>query len=472
MLNNTLKIGIQWFFLLFVALVFAVVIVKGGIMVGAILIILPPALGFLYWVFKKPEVGIYAVYVAGFFVNGITRYLPGPFGLAIDGLLVITILAYVFDHRKNDQKWFQNLAVILSFLWFLYTVLQLFNPEALSKQAWFFAMRGVSLYQLLFIPLLLLLKDKVKHLKRLIDIFLYISIAATFWAFKQKYIGLDRFEQYWIDTIGYNTHVLMGKLRTFAFYSDAGQFGASAAQAGLLSMVLALTLPEKRVKYWTISLICLYGMLLSGTRGALFVPLSGFMMFLMISKNIKMLSLGGIAFVLIFIGLKYTNIGQSNELIRRMRTALDPNDASLQVRLENQRVLSAYMVNRPFGGGIGSAGGWGKRFTPGTYLADTELDSWYVKIWAEGGIVGLLLFILMVLTILFVGMYNISFIHDKTTQAYLLALCSTYFGVLIASYGNQIFGQSPTCFVMYIAMLYLTLGKQLNPVNESKEIAN
>jgi hypothetical protein len=40
----------------------------------------------------------------------------------------------------------------------------------------------------------------------------------------------------------------------------------------------------------------------------------------------------------------------------------------------------------------------GTRFSPGTFLAVTALDSWYVKIWAECGVVGLYVHIGMLLT--------------------------------------------------------------------------
>jgi len=38
----------------------------------------------------------------------------------------------------------------------------------------------------------------------------------------------------------------------------------------------------------------------------------------------------------VYIFFAHTTIGQGNAEIRRMRTAFDPNEASLQVRLENQ----------------------------------------------------------------------------------------------------------------------------------------
>jgi hypothetical protein len=59
---------------------------------------------------------------------------------------------------------------------------------------------------------------------------------------------------------------------------------------------------------------------------------------------------------------KFTMIANGNDQVRRMRTAFDPNDASLQVRLDNQKILKGYLDSRPFGGGIGHAGDKAQRF--------------------------------------------------------------------------------------------------------------
>jgi hypothetical protein len=52
-----------------------------------------------------------------------------------------------------------------------------------------------------------------------------------------------------------------------------------------------------------------------------------------------------------------------------MRTAFDPNDASLQVRLDNQKILKGYLAVRPLGGGIGHAGDKAQRFLPNAFLS-------------------------------------------------------------------------------------------------------
>ena len=89
-------------------------------------------------------------------------------------------------------------------------------------------------------------------------------------------------------------------------------------------------------------------MMISGTRSALAVPFAGFTLFIILSKQIKMIAAGAIMLAGVFIFLNYTHIGHSNALIRRARSAFDLNDASFQVRLKNQELMRAYMKDKPF----------------------------------------------------------------------------------------------------------------------------
>ncbi len=71
--------------------------------------------------------------------------------------------------------------------------------------------------------------------------------------------------------------------------------------------------------------------------------------------------------------LKYTNNGQQNNQARRMRTALDQNDASPMASIENQMKLKAYLTSRTISGGIGSARPWVQRFSLGTFFGKSAL---------------------------------------------------------------------------------------------------
>jgi hypothetical protein len=59
---------------------------------------------------------------------------------------------------------------------------------------------------------------------------------------------------------------------------------------------------------------------------------------------------------------KFTNIANGNAEIRRMRSAFDPNDPSLQVRLDNQKNSERISGYKTFCAGIGHAGSKAQRY--------------------------------------------------------------------------------------------------------------
>jgi hypothetical protein len=460
-----------------IAVIVSYIIGKGGIKAAVILGAIPVVIVYLNRLFVKPSIGLYTTMILSFLVIGITRYIPGvPLGLAIDGILVLTFVALFFKNFYSgfNINAFKNDLTILMFVWFLYSIAQIFNPEALSKTAWFYAMRGMSLYSLLAIPLVFLAFNKVKHFYTFLYIWGFISILGTLKGFQQLYIGPDYAEQRWLDTIGSITHMLFGELRVFSFYSDAGQFGAAQGAAGILGLLIFFNVKDTKQKvfFLIVGLTGIYGMFISGTRGAIITPLVGAMIYLIHRKNIRVIFFGILMLAGVYVFFKYTYIGQGNAQIRRMRTAFNPEeDASLQVRLENRKILQVYLASRPFGGGIGSAGDWGKRFSPNGFLANVATDSWFVQIWAEQGIVGLLLHIFILSYIAVKGSYYIMFkVKDPELRGKLSAAAAAYAGIIGASYGNGVLGQMPTGILTYFTWGFLFIAPYLDQeITESKK---
>nr|MBI1229739.1 O-antigen ligase domain-containing protein [Cytophagales bacterium] len=448
------------------AFVMGLFIIRLEVLGIAALFAIPIGLVFLYWVLQKPSNALDLTLVCAFFAIGAIRYLPSlPLGLTVDFALLLAIVSAIFHTQlKTDFTKLKNSLMLVSVIWMGYNVAEIVNPEARSMAAWFYAVRGTALYMILAVPLTLLYANKAKDLDRFIYLFMLFSVLASLWGLRQYYIGLDGAENNWLDQGPRSTHVLFGNLRVFSFFSDAGQFGAGTAQAGLMAAILALGPFPIRTKliYAVLSLLFFYLMILSGTRGSLIIPVGGAMAFLFASKNFKVM-LGGLAVLgIIFIFLKFTLIGHDNYQIRRMRSALDPNDASLNVRKENQKKFKVYLKSRPFGGGIGTSGSWGIRFSPGTFLAETPNDSWYVKIWAEMGVVGLSLHLTILVFIALMALLKIWKVKDEGLKQKLLALFSGYVGIILASYGNPILGQMPTGIVIYMSWAYLFLAQDLD----------
>lgn len=457
---NLLKSPFKYSIWIVIAILFSVIISKTEIIGLGLIFMLIPIAAVCYLIYKFPILSLYLAFFISFPANGLTRYAPVPFGLLIDALLFGGVLLALGKSTQEERNSLKNVPIYFFFAWFIYTTLQLVNPEVASRAAWFYAIRGTS-FNFLFIMVIafIYVKDKKQ-----LNIFLYTwltwSILAAIWGIKQKMIGLDGAENAWLAAGNASTHVLHGKLRVFSFYSDAGQFGAAMAHSALVFGIIAIGPGEwkKKLLFGIGALLCLYGMAISGTRGALFVPAGGGLIYLIVNKNFKLLILGALVGASIFGVLKYTYIGQGNYEIQRLRSALDPEDASLNVRKENQKILGRYLASRPLGGGIGSSGYFGLRFSPNTFLAQTPTDSWYVRIWAETGIVGLYLHIMSLLGIIIVGFWRVFTMKDPELRNTMGAFLAGFTGIALASYGNSILGQFPTIMACMISVVMIWKG--------------
>mgnify|MGYP000403888560 CR=1 FL=1 len=434
--------------------------VSRGLAVAGVAIGIPLLLGFFVIFFRWPKTGVYFVLIMSFILPILGRYLPSgiPFGLTVDIMLVFTYIVLFLKHwKKVDFSLAANEVMLLMTIWMAYIILQIVNPEAYSFAAWFYSMRGVALYQFLLIGLCFILFTDRKDWYQFFNIWLGMSVLAILWAMKQKVFGVDSYEQRWLDDGAAVTHVLFGKLRIFSYYFDAGTFGAAMGQISIMSFILALGpwSMGRRVFYVVLGLFSFYALMLSGTRGALAVPAIGGILYLIMTRNFRMLTVGGAILLSGFVFLKYTTIGNANYDINRLRTALDPNDASLNTRLRNRARLTEYLRDKPFGGGMGTVGSWGQRFSPGTWLANFEPDGLYTRIRAETGLIGRIFYVGMWVFILVRGVIFMWRFPDMERRNISMAILAGYAGILVANYGNSVLTQFPVSITTFIAVVFV-----------------
>ena len=437
-----------------------------GPLVPGLLLALP-LLGFLVVAtFYYPRVGYLAALSYGFLLSYFGRHLVDvPVGLAMETVLLLTWLAVLF-HRSSPPTWGQisNDLCWLTVLWFVISVLEVANPAGASLTGWFNDIRSSALLWLLTVPLCYLVFNTKRDLNHFFYLIIGFSVLGALYGLKQKVLGVDGMEQLWLDKGAARTHLLWGQLRVFSFYSEAAQFGSSQAQVALMCGILALgpfSWP-KRLLLAFAALLLLNGMLLSGTRGAFFVLVVGAFVYLVLAKKLKVLLLGGVLAVAAFGVLKYTHLGDTNPSVYRMRTALDPNDPSLQVRLQNQQLLRDYLASRPLGGGMGVMGHWGEVYNSDKFLSRIAPDSFFVKVWGQYGIVGFVLWFGIMLYILGKCMGIVWRIRDPALRQKLLALTAGYAGILTCSYGNEIMNQMPSSIILYTSWVFVFLGPALD----------
>ena len=427
-----------------------------GLLVGSTLLV-----AFVVMTFRSPRAGFITFISYCFVINFLARHSAVPVGLAMEGILVTTWLATVFYYRQApDWSLVRNDLCLLTVAWVVINVLELGNPAGTSLQAWVNEVRTSALLWLLTVPLCYLLFNQRRDLNTFLYIIIAFSLVGTLYGIKQKVIGVDAMEQAWLDEGPGTTHVIWGVLRAFSTYSDAAQFGSSQAHIALICIVLALG-PfslTKRLLLAAAGLLLLYGMLISGTRGALFVLVVGVFVYLALSKQIKVFFLGCAVVLAGFYVMKYTTIGNSNQSVYRMRSALDPNDPSLQFRLNNQKTMRAYLATRPFGGGVGVMGAWGKMYNKDKFLSSIPPDSYFVKIWGQYGIVGFIIWFGIMLYILGKCAGIVWRTRDPQLRQKLLALTAGYSGILMCSYGNEIMNQMPSSMLLYVSWVLVFSG--------------
>jgi len=465
--SEQLNKPVYFLMLVLLAITCAVAIAFKGYAFGVLTIVLPVILYAIVRIFLDPGFGLYLAFAYSFIAIGISRYITAniPFGLGIDAILVLVLIALILVRgRKLNWKAAGNDLTFLSLIWMVYTFIEIVNPQAVSFTAWFYAMRGVAFYQILMVVIgLLILKDK-KDLKLFLLIWFGFSILAALKGIQQIKIGPDHWENAWLDAGGALTHRIQGRLRAFSFYSDAGQFGAAMGHVALVAGIMGIGPGPRRRKFILlgIALITITGMLMSGTRGAFFVPAAGALLYLFLQRNFKIFFMGLVLVSCLYGFLRYTTVGNTSYQIYRLRTAVNPSqDRSYQVRLENQQKLKVYLADKPLGGGIGSAGNWGMRFSPNTFLAQTPTDSWFVRIWAEMGIIGLAIHLIILFYLLFRCCFIVWKLKDPVIRQIMVGLTAGIFGIMVASYGNGLYGQIPTGMIIYLSYVFVFISPSI-----------
>jgi hypothetical protein len=431
-------------------------------MIGSIFVVsIFIAVVYFIFLFKNPRIGLNTLVIYSFLYGFIARELVEvPAGVFETLLVIIWIVAII---KQKDWSLFKNDLSALLLIWLVISIMAVINPEGASVEGWIAELRTIALYPLLFTVLGLTMIITNKSVNSLIRLFLILALIACLNGIKQQHLGLSANEQAFLDNGGASTHLLWDKLRIFSFY-DAAQFGSFQAQFAIISIILAFGNFKlwKRIVLLGIACLFFYGMLLSGTRGVIIVIVVGAFTAIALSKNFKILVLGSF-FVLFFLGvLKYTYIGNGSYEIYRLRSALNPEDASLNVRFSSQQLFAEYLRTRPFGGGVGVTGHFGHKFNGDKYLSTIEPDSFWVKVWVMYGIVGFVFWFCMYMYIIGKGCGIVWNIKNDKLRIKLTALLSGATGVFFCSYGNEIMNIMPSLIVVSLSWAMVYQGQRLD----------
>lgn len=465
-----------WGVLLGGTVLIAYAITRYGLPAGAAVAVLPAGLCMLWLSLRRPVVAMMALLAVNYYIMGVGRYLPTfPSGVILDAMIfynLFILILQAFAHRIAWSRAATGLTVAAA-IWTVYCALELANPEVISASGWVSSFRSMALYFLLTVVLTQLVLARYEYLKLMLVVWSVLTLTAVAKALWQKYVGFTAAENYWLFVLGgHVTHIIYTGVRYFSFFSDAANFGAGMGLSMVVFSISALYWRNPWMKAYLllVAAAACYGMLISGTRSALAVPFAGYAVFVVLSRNFRMMALGALALFAAFVFLNFTAIGNGNAIIRRARSAFNTEDASLQVRLENQARLRELMRDKPFGAGLGHGGGKAKQFAPDAPLSQIPTDSWFVMIWVETGVVGLLLHLATLLYILGYGAWQVLFrLRNPQLRGFTTAFVAGITGIALMSYANEVFAQIPTGAIIYMCMGFIFLAPHFDRELARKE---
>lgn len=463
-------VGVVFFIL--AAIFFSFVIVKFGMVIAVLLLVAIIGLPMVYGVVAYPKFGILVLLTASYFVMLIVKFSVGfPLGTVIDMLEGLLILGFFIKQKRHkDYSMFKNPISYLILIWVGYNLLEVANPSAESRLAWLYTVRTIAFVTLMYFIFLYNITS-IKYLRLIIIVWLIFSVIGALYGIYQEIFGYASFEQNVLnaDPERAGLYFIEGHWRKFSIYNDPVVFAYNMVLSALLCIGLAWgpTKPWKKFVLIAGAFLFFISMIFSGTRGAFVLIPVGMALFCILNFNKKILAIGivfGAAFLLLII------IPSSNPNIHRFQTAFKPgNDASYRLRQQNQAFIKPYIHTHPMGGGLGSVGVWGQRFSPDSMLAHFPPDSGFVRVAVEMGWVGLILFCTLIFVILRTGIINFFLIKNGELKAYCLAMTMMIFAITIGNYPQEALVQYPTSVYFYLMVAILNRCLAMDKELEAKQ---
>ena len=408
---------------------------------------------------------------AGFSIFTLSRLFKDsfPIGWIVELFIYSSFLGLIIDCILKRKSLFSPLyhPVTFSFVFYLlFLVWQFFNPEMNSVFGWLSFFRRQFMILILFILTVHAISG-IRDIKRVFGVWFIFTFLAALYAILTQFFGLPAFENNWVlssKTRESLFYLVDGFRRKYSFYSDPAAFGMDMAATSLiLGLFLILSSgTTKRIILFTLSIICLFGAIFSGTRTAYLMIFAGFFLFFLFRGLNKKTFLLGIIFVSGLIAVVQVPI-YNNLFLNRIRTVFQFNqDASLQVRNINRERIQPFIHANPIGGGIYTSGGQGMEYDPSHYLAGFPPDSGYLRAALETGWTGLVFLLLFHFVILRSGIYAFFKSTNKLIKSATLVSTAALFSFVIANYGQEPFGQIPSCFLFCICIGTIVRSDQLS----------
>jgi len=447
---------------------FGVIIAVGtayvGVAFGGMLMAVVFALPVLYCIVFYPKFGIILLLSLAYMLATISSFVPIPVGTLMDGLQALLLLGLLIQIKfYGGGEIFKNQITTVLMIWIVYNVVEVANPSASSRLAWVYTIRTVATVGLTYYVYMYNVRT-VKFIRTILILWIGFSIALALYAFKQEFIGFTASEEAYLhsDPAIAGLLFIAGHWRKFSFLSDPVVFAYNMVMPSILCICIIDGKFKRWLKIGAGALIVLFfvAALFSGTRGANVLLPAALLLFFIIRFNKKVLVFGLIAacFFVVLI-----NIPTSNGNLQRFQTAFSPNnDDSYNVRKMNQKRIQPFILTHIMGGGLGATGTWGKRFSPGTLLANFPPDSGYIRVAVEDGWLGLLIFCTMMFVFIKTGINNYFRMQDPELKSYCLTMTLVVFTYNIANFPQEALVQFPSNIFFYLEVALINITYQLD----------
>jgi len=402
--------------------------------------------------------GFYSAMTFGFLVFTINRIFASadlPIAMLVElpaYISLLGLLIYKWNVRNTLFVYFRNSIAYCLVGYLLFLLLQVVNPEMLSIDGWVVATRRFLVILVLFF-IALHVFETTRNIVFFFSYWISLAFISGLYACYQQWFGLFDFEmnliQFDKDKLG--LLFIDGVLRKSSLFSDPATFGIVLASTFTFILVLLLSKVRKSKRGLLIFLnfVILLGVAYSGTRTAYFIIIAGIFLYFLMNIHQSRTILFSVFVFLGFLCLMYLPIN-SNNTINRIRSTFEfSDDASLNVRDVNRASIQPYIYEHPFGGGLNTSGGLGKKYNAGHILAGFPPDSGYVKAAIETGWVGLFLLCIIYFVTLHYGVVSYFRCKNKILKSYLIACVVCVFTFVIAQYGQEATDQIPGFFLFY-----------------------
>jgi hypothetical protein len=404
--------------------------------------------------------------------------LPIPVSLPNELLEILLLAIAIIDSRQTPH--FERAANLMLFALLIWTGLcfiEVFNDTCglgINVNAWYVGFRLFA-QQLIFVMLVFSIYiSSPKILMSYLKVWALFSLFSAFWTWKQQYIGFTDAEKLWIETRGRNTHILNAGtlIRYFSTFDNAASYGCHAAAAAAAFIIFGITnkLQKAKIFFFLISAAVIWGMFQSGTRTAILCLAAGLIVYIFLSKSVKIavpfsIVVGILGFLLVF-----TTIGNGNQQIRRMRSAFNKDDASANARDINKDAIRKYIQDAPWGIGLGMGNDNVPANNKYNRLSNIPPDSEYVYIWVHTGPIGVTVFTICMVLIFAGGCYTVLFkLKNKSLAGIGAGLCCAFVAINLGGYANQVLYGFPNGVTFYGGMAIVYILPFLEPEWEEYE---